>query len=81
MRKINELENRIETMEETQNALAVSVGAIIMLGAVTLPVIGLVKGVKAISRGVKNAKAKKAAKAAAAEEAAKEEAEEASHEF
>ena len=81
MKKINELETRIETMEANQDAICVTVGAMLLVGAVTLPVIGLVKGVKAISRGVKNAKAKKVAKAAAAEEASKEEAEEASPDF
>lgn len=81
MKKIDEMDARITELENSQNSICITVGAMLLVGAVALPVIGLVKGTKAVVKAVKNAKEKKAEKAAAAEEAAKEEAEEASPDF
>lgn len=81
MKKIDELNARVSSLEDSQNAVCVTVGTMLLVGAVALPVIGLIKGTKAVVKAVKKHKEQKAALAAAAEEAAKEEAEEASHEF
>ena len=81
MKKLNEMNERIAAIEETQNSICVTVGAMILIGAVALPVVGVIKGTKAICGAVKRHKEKKVAAEEAAAAAKKEEAEEASHEF
>ena len=81
MKKYDELNERISTLEEGQNTLCVTVGAMLLIGAVTLPIVGVVKGTKAIVGAVKRHKEKKAEKAETEAAKKSEEAEEASHEF
>ena len=81
MKKFDEINARLDNIEEGQNALCITVGTMLLIGAVSLPVIGVIKGTKAICGAVKRHKEKKAAAEEAAAAAKKEEAEEASHEF